>query len=154
MDPAPFTPPRHWRLTAARERRKTAPERIATQIKNYMSPEAQRIAIAEACGWRPYGEGKNPAFWFPPGSRSKELYQSHRLPDYLNDLNAMHEAECSGVFMGPAEWDKYCDSLRLVITIGLGDKISGLMCLEACVKATAAQRAEAFLRTLKLWKTL
>jgi hypothetical protein len=43
-----------------------------------MTPEEQRIAIAEACGWK-------------TGYRDPEAW--HPLPDYLNDLNAMHEAK-------------------------------------------------------------
>ena len=52
-----------------------------------MTPEAQRIAIAEACGWS-YEKNEtyapDGAFWW---SKNPEF------PDYLNDLNAMHEAE-------------------------------------------------------------
>ena len=58
------------------------------------------------------------------------------LPDYLNDLNAMHEAE--KVIRERADRvDSYLDQLD--------GAMSG-------VHATAAQRAEAFLRTLGLWK--
>ncbi len=51
---------------------------------------------------------------------------------YFNDLNAMHEAE--KVLIGEQEAE-YADSL----------------CGNGSVFATAAQRAEAFLRTLNLW---
>lgn len=43
-----------------------------------MTPEAQRIAIAEACGWQLLG-----GMWHHPIGGF--------IPDYLNDLNAMHE---------------------------------------------------------------
>ena len=124
-----------------------------------MSPEAQRIAIAEACGWTVNPDPKDhsghrysaPKWTSPPLGR-------HALPDYLNDLNAMHEAEVrSGKIIGPAEWATYCDRLRWVITqwiarAGGPGSICGIVILELAVKATAAQRAEAFLRTIGKWQ--
>lgn len=51
-----------------------------------MNPEAQRIAIAKACGWT--------HIVFDRGWKSTDLgdFQA-KIPDYLNDLNTMHEAE-------------------------------------------------------------
>ena len=79
-----------------------------------MSPEAQRIAIAEACA---------------PGSSV--------MPDYLNDLNAMHEAE-----KVLTDHTGYCMNLQIAT--------GGLPLRFNLVFSTAAQRAEAFLRTLNL----
>jgi hypothetical protein len=99
-----------------------------------MSPEAQRIAIAEACGFKNirlseaggiYAEGS-----FKCGTTG--------IPDYLNDLNAMHEAEETLVSYIP-NFILFLDNLKYI------SPLNG-------VRATAAQRAEAFLRTLKLWK--
>jgi hypothetical protein len=65
-----------------------------------------------------------------------------RVPDYVNDLNAMHEAE------------KYIpDSIAYFY----GNKIGAVTGAEdsLCMSfycATARQRAEAFLRTLGKWK--
>src|SRR6266581_1956651 len=64
-----------------------------------MSDNEIRIAIAEACGWTFKGDntmlakdaawfGGVPNVWYPPNSK-----KSRGLPDYPNDLNAMHEAE-------------------------------------------------------------
>lgn len=95
-----------------------------------MTPEAQRIAIAEACGWK---EGTT-GLWQDP---AKSGY--YACPDYLNDLNAMHEAEKA---MTTAQHLHYLAHL-------------GTVCLHSGVAkecATAAQRAEAFLKTLGLWK--
>lgn len=63
-------------------------------------------------------------------------------PDYCNDLNAMHEAEC--VMLSWHEVDAqafsgYIDYLRAAVSI-------------YTEHATARQRAEAFLRTLNLWQ--
>jgi hypothetical protein len=104
-----------------------------------MTPEAQRITIAEACGWTREGH-----LWRGPTHR-KDWPASCRaddLPDYLDDLNAMHEAEGVLIEMSdgmplPDKWSEYCSWL-----VG--------RCLP--FRATAAQRAEAFLRTLNLWQ--
>jgi hypothetical protein len=100
-----------------------------------MSPEAQRIAIAEACGWpKPFYESKDirvggkmagTAIW--------------NLPDYLNDLNAMHETERILMRDMNKLWYPYCRRLHK-LTNGIGEG------------AAAPQRAEAFLKTLGLWK--
>lgn len=79
-----------------------------------MSPEAQRISIAEACGWKwwtgQWGNNPTPEFRFlsptgayndgylwgnsaEPEDMALPVMHGPDLPDYLNDLNAMHEAE-------------------------------------------------------------
>jgi hypothetical protein len=101
-----------------------------------MTPEAQRIAIAEVCGWKrcqpdvlDYRKGE-----FPMGEAPNGMYQA--LPDYPNDLNAMHEAEAK--VLNHQQWWAYQEQLEKLVKYTLG--------------ATASQRAEAFLRTLNLWK--
>ena len=58
-----------------------------------MSPDAQRVAIAEACGFinvRMWNESCIASM----GINAKgEYWGSLGVSDYLNDLNAMHEAE-------------------------------------------------------------
>jgi len=89
-----------------------------------VTPEAQRIAIAEACGWK-------------TGYRDPEAW--HPLPDYLNDLNAMHDAE--QVLFGRNDWSacKYDNYLDVATSSWKWN-------------ATASQRAEAFLRTIGKWE--
>lgn len=127
-----------------------------------MTPDKQRIAIAKACGWKL----TQPPVKIPIGTemgvldlhkKERKFWHAGFLPDYLNDLNDMHDAEkAPGVIVGPAEWSKYCDQIRIKIgrdielRCGPGSVV-GFMCLEAAVGATAVQRAEAFLRTLNLW---
>ena len=92
-----------------------------------MTHEAQRIAIAEACGWtslRLVGEE-------PMGRPPLTTDRYETVPDYLTDLNAMHEAE---------NWLR----TKGVVWVDYENRIG------KC--ASAAQRAEAFLRTLNLWK--
>jgi len=75
---------------------------------------------------------------FGASAPDKCWYFTHQLPDYLSDLNAMHEAE---KILNTNQAADYCELLRPIIC--------GCWRL---VHATAAQRAEAFLRTLGLWE--
>ncbi len=113
-------------------------------MNNTMKPEAQRIAIAEACGWTPaHCETFNR--WLHPDSAYYRLERD--LPDYLYDLNAMHEAEAS--IDDEQEWAVYSDQLANVVFRDA--KNDGTA--SAVWHATAAQRAEAFLRTLGKWES-
>ena len=107
-----------------------------------MNPEQQRIAIAEACGWK-------------TGYRDPEAW--HPLPDYLNDLNAMHEAEETLDASQCAEYARqlmkhhptYCVTVldnRFAPTEEIAYQTYQLL------HATATQRAEAFLRTSGKWE--
>jgi hypothetical protein len=61
------------------------------------------------------------------------------LPDYLNDLNAMHEAE-KMLSMGQlVQYGKLLNRMDLNFNYGY---------VEQVINATAAQRAEAFLKTI------
>lgn len=64
------------------------------------------------------------------------------LPDYLNDLNAVHEAE--KVLTDEQFWD-YGRELSKVTGADFDDGRSVL-------SATAAERTEALLKTLRLWR--
>jgi hypothetical protein len=110
-----------------------------------MNKEKQKIAIAEACGWsnlqdsdyKPFGKAQ--LVGRHPGGSEQNLL---RVPDYLNDLNAMHEAEtCEAIQR--VGYAKYIECLAIAC---------GTERLGALVFATAAQRAEAFLRTIGKWK--
>jgi hypothetical protein len=121
-----------------------------------MSPDKQRIAIAEACGWtREYADVQtwNAGLNSYKGGyepirtmlfrRMEKCFLAENLPDYLADLNAMHEAEtvlAKDQLIEQAEWIGAC---------------SNEMHIKAWVillRATAAQRAEAFLRTVGKWE--
>lgn len=104
-----------------------------------MDKNKQQIAIAEACGWRltetdiTYPNGLK--IEYHPPEYVREVF-SKVVPDYLNDLNAMHEAEKT--IKGKRIWGDYKYQLLL-------------MPIEE-LHATASQRAEAFLKTLNLWE--
>jgi hypothetical protein len=105
-----------------------------------MTPEQQRISIAEACGWTSFVKGGGAySMWFPPNEKRKELQFTRLLPDYLNDLNEMNEAE-KVLLKDVRKYLDYCGRLVLIC----GGSHDALF-------ATAAQRAEVFLRTLGLW---
>lgn len=106
-----------------------------------MTPEQKRIAIAEACGWKRKGKQK---VWNIPHPGSGWEYVSG-LPNYFNDLNAMNGAERWIIQRDILLWLKYSDELRRIC-----DRAYGFAC--SAYHATAAQRADAFLLTLNLWK--
>ena len=145
-----------------------------------MTPESQRIAIAETLGatWEPvppresyagYTDAENDGFdrlhpkrilafrYKPlvhdplsPGMCGPLPFPNPKTgdaviaPDYLNDLNAMHEAEKAAEFYSYPRRERYLHHLQVAVN---AENISRpFLC------ATAAQRAEAFLRTLSLWK--
>lgn len=114
-----------------------------------------RILIAEACGklhqpegriieyqrWEPQCEGIFMRVKFEDGS-VRPCYVAH-IPDYPNDLNAMHEAE--KVLNNAGEYQKQLD------TVWRNSEHPAS--LNAWIwHCTARQRAEAFLRTLGKWK--
>ena len=88
----------------------------------------------------------NVPFWYREG----KFCQDSDLPDYLNDLNAMHEAE--KVFE-LAELNKYPSKIGVGnYADKLANVVGGVPGCYAQLHATAAQRSEAFLKTLGLWK--
>ena len=131
-----------------------------------MNPEQQRIAIAEACGWKArhdankcdgvtifrcgscgeighsncYGNGQG-AISF--SCSENPCCNEAAPPDYLNDLNAMHDAEkvlTVDQLIEQAEW------------LGASSNEMPIKSWVVLLRATASQRAEAFLRTIGKWE--
>lgn len=120
-----------------------------------MTLEAQRIAIAQARGLfrimplkRTTRKGKDdPAgvvLWYCDEHHGGAATYAE-VPDYLSDLNAMHEVEKAGakLFKSKREREEYWNDLEQWLD-ALTDGNASF--------ATAAQRTEAFLRTLGLWE--
>jgi hypothetical protein len=106
-----------------------------------MSPEAQRIAIAESRGWTKCrlaikGAGAPERGKSPYGVPPRRGYEVS-LPNYTQDLNAMHEATQS-LTKDQLRWYR-----NLLI------EMTGTF---EAIDATAAERAEAFLRTIGKWE--
>lgn len=113
-----------------------------------MKKELQRIAIAGACDFddialRLIAEGTGMDQWV--WCSGIIGHGGVELPDYPNDLNAMHEAE-----KGLRGMDRNEYARHLFCAIQAPKEIPNTT-WEKAVFATAAQRAEAFLRTLNLW---
>ena len=111
-----------------------------------MSPEQQRIAIAEALGWLVTDDGSNNHKIMGSRHGWKQGFRPEPIPDHPNDLNACHEFE----EMIGAKWPTYCEILLRIVE-------PEPRTLEVChywnlLHATAAQRCEAFLKTINKWK--
>lgn len=120
-----------------------------------MTTEQQQVAIAEFCGWKLDKDGH----WITP----QDTFITNRVckichgwmpdapPDYLNDFNAIHEAEKMlpleklGLY---AMWlCRVCGILQRVNTTNKFLELHNYIW-----HATALQKAEAFLRTIEKWK--
>lgn len=120
-----------------------------------MSEEEINVAIAECCGWDTDPIESHPwtsrGQWVvKPWNKKRELCSKiMNMPRYCGDLNAMHEAE-KVLLIGDTKQvihatNRYTNELC---------KLLGCMdtALFLFTHATAAQRAEAFLRTLGKWR--
>jgi hypothetical protein len=112
-----------------------------------MTNEKINIAIAEACGWTFINQVDKHPHGLPPDGR-KDRYTSP-LPDYCNDLNAMHKAEATLDFEQAELFeDELCD-----VTFKNNDGLENpLPCRFSVCHATSRQRAEAFLKAIGKWK--
>ena len=116
-----------------------------------MTSEEQRLAIAKACGLR---MDRPATGWHDYGCDCQRCYP---LPDYTYDLNAMHNAE--RVLDSKQEWEgeehhtcaeeAYMGHLSRIVARDSKNRFSDDWHF---VTATAAQRAEAFLRTIGKWE--
>lgn len=114
-----------------------------TEPKKALSPEEKRCRIAKACGWRWVYVAEIAAQnrWLPPGSN--EPSDSVAIPpDYLGDLNAIHEAEKMLNRKQSAIY-RYCLMLLSDGPKRTFDTVEAALC-----HATAAQRADAFLAAI------
>jgi hypothetical protein len=106
-----------------------------------MSPNEIDKRIAIACGWKDVRYTGIFVKGIPPDWNDTDRFE---IPDYHRDLNAMHKAE--KVLSRGENYNQ---------TGGFGRYKTALA--EVCdeqhpIDATAAQRAEAFLRTIAQWE--
>ena len=108
-----------------------------------MKDEKITEVIAQELGWSWVDDW----YWRSPHGAKHEF-----PPDYANDLNAMHEAEKS---LNP---DQTYDYGQFLARLTIGDEFddegftpNGFGYF-AVVRATARQRAEAFLKTVGKWR--
>jgi hypothetical protein len=122
-----------------------------------MTQEQKQVALAEAHGWKWYRWGTHPNAplllctpnhdWskgsFVPATRKPdEPFRSDNLPDYFNDLNAVHELE---KVMANEQWPIYA------AMFAPPDDYPWRLLSRPLLHATAAQRAEALGKTLGRW---
>lgn len=103
-----------------------------------MSEEQINVAIAEACGWTDisqYTQAVDGWYGYEP-----ENGPHSQIPNFCNDLNAMHEAE---KMLGEVHSIKSCE---------YDDWLQSTIEHDQKWRATARQRAEAFLRTIGKWE--
>lgn len=134
---------------------------LAALELDFMSPDKQRIAIAEAHGmvWcsigteeRPYrmlcwwNPAYDPATMLEPICNPAYMWEHGRVSDYLNDLNAMREV---ALFKLNTATTQECQSyMRHLCRITR----SGEHITLALIFANASQHAEAFVRTFCKWE--
>lgn len=106
-----------------------------------MNPQEINKRIAIACGWKhegkTYSHGRICDTW---GSPDGDFFRS--FPNYHGDLNAMHEAEAT--FSDVISIKSYCHHLT--------SQVHPEYATEHLVRCSAADKAEAFLRTIGQWE--
>jgi hypothetical protein len=133
-----------------------------------MTPKAQNVAIAKACGWSRFGMyrhiasgkqllgGPETLHGTPPRDNDKpqddQAYEP--VPNYVADLGAVAKAQAT-----LTDEQRTAFTYHLLGVLFQDTPIESLNNNPGVVKviwdvanATAAQRAEAFLRTLGLWE--
>lgn len=108
-----------------------------------MTDNEINIAIAKACGW--WGIEQE-GMMRPPLNTS----EYKMVPDYCHDLNAMAQAEIAFDQDKAHGWHYWRE---LAEVVGADDEeVETWERYRLLLKATARQRAEAFLRVKGLWK--
>lgn len=106
-----------------------------------MTDQQMRVSIAEACGWTKVLDIPH---WGLYGINDDT---EQKVPDYLNDLNAMYEVE-EWINEDEDRGYKYDMALCKVV-----NAYEGVPCNHMRLyHASARQRAEAFLRMIDKWK--
>ncbi len=121
-----------------------------------MDNDKQRIAIAEACGFSDFEAHSE---WHENGDTDgfRDVLRATRngdmgrgVPNYLHDLNAMHEAEKTLVHGNDCgQFFTYCDRMSQVLD---SHKETHASLMAWRIHAPAYIRAEAFLRTIGKWE--
>lgn len=117
-----------------------------------MSPEAQQAALVAAAGKCVY---LGTVYHNERCTRCGEFIDDakHRIPDYLNDLNAMHQLVQRFRFTdtGSTLWALNQRHLEAIVMRDRRIARGAVSFQWEVANATAAQRAEAFLRTIREW---
>lgn len=111
-----------------------------------MTQEEKRIKLAETAGWKVHPKDR---FIVIPPNSPHSVQPLSTIPDYFNDLNAVHELE--KVLADRCKENDYWFFIRELL--GFSDAQSDWDEVDhfKAVHATAAQRCEALGKTLNLW---
>ena len=101
-----------------------------------MTQEQKRIKLAEAAGWKVHPKDR---FIVIPPNSPHSVQPLSTIPDYFNDLNAVHELEKVLTYQ---QHCLYCNILEMVV---------GGPAYMPAVRASASHRCEALGKTLNLW---
>lgn len=115
-----------------------------------MIKELQRVAIAEACGWTQIENLHTMIIgghWFGYPPKNAFIGDKDQLPRFCDDLNAMHEAEKT--LTGEQRY-RYADILPL--DSDLKSTVLQQAFFDVFIHATAARRAECFLKAIGKWE--
>ena len=107
-----------------------------------MTNEQINEAIAKACGRKRNPDGG----WYPDNGLK---VGTQGIPNYCNDLNAMHEAE---KLFNYEQCEAFSNNVADIVHAANREKDYSFPWHFARIHATARQRAEAFLRTVGLWE--
>lgn len=111
--------------------------------------QKKRLRIARVCGWEyTYGSSSDEGF---PWRKDATGSHHHDIPDYLNSLDAMHEAVMTlrgkaHSHAGKMKYLDYHDALEEIVM--KANSQPGNVSIYSS-EASARQRAEAFLMTIK-----
>lgn len=116
-----------------------------------------QIALAEFSGWYDCHclEGGNVPFgkpdddWNDDAREFKQVLEhEERIPNYHEDLNAVHEVE---KFLDEDQWNRYIVQLARVIA-NADDSVKVSVPASVIISATALQRSQALFRLIKRLK--
>jgi len=105
-----------------------------------MKPNEQRIALARWMGWTNIRHNPKTDVWYGTPPKDHKPQWDVVIPDYADNLNAMHVAEKKMQHYGA-----FVDTLAQIQKVSRGSIL--------LPHATSKQRLEAILRTLNLWQT-
>lgn len=125
-----------------------------------MTDEQIKITIAKACGWdvdppETHNWSTRGQWCVRPNDKHRTIKGKKSLPDYLNDLNAMHEAEKM------LKVSQYDDFVSFLLPLGMQELYSkygleGITEIEPrlLVSPSARQRAIAFIKAVTFIKDI
>lgn len=116
-----------------------------------MSPEAQNKSIGEFVGWTRLNGYSD--YWLPPGIPflPETEHRKRLLPDFVTDLNAMHEAEQHLGNLLHGYWHNLWDLCEPKFPFAQTRTHFDYADFDKICTATAAQRAEALLKAIGRW---